>query len=415
MNAQIKRADLATYVAMTIIAISGLNLNGLAFMMFGVSQALSPILFAGSLYLVFATGRISARDPVLVSFAVFIFLYLSIGSVSASPQHAPIAYALTYGSSLLIVFGLSAFVSSRMDASEIQYLLRFTKFVLLTASLSVIASGKLNALYINRLSSMDRPGGFFGNANEAGIAAVAALALVLAHPSRHRILNIAGIMIASSAILLSFSKSSLLIALVIPVLVVLLRPNVARIVAVAAGIAGVWFFIEVFVQSSDLGVAGSQFGGSQKARLEEFLDILSGNINEENTTGRTHLWAIAIDRIEQSLLFGHGLGSFHHMIGGVTFDGVWMGAHNVYLMAWGEAGLLAFVALTISMLLYLFHAVRPGAHIFPILYFTILQFDMMAAHNVLGLRFHNVLLGLCMGLMLWERRNGFAHAAGEHK
>ena len=55
-------------------------------------------------------------------------------------------------------------------------------------------------------------------------------------------------------------------------------------------------------------------------------------------------WPLAIERIGESPLFGHGMSRFHRLEGGPPLcDGRPCGSHNVYLMLWGEAGIVPAV------------------------------------------------------------------------
>lgn len=381
-------------VARALILIGGLNLNGVALMMSGHGQLFSPLLLAGSLCLVLISGRAAWRHPLTVLLSVFALLYTGVGALTSVEPLAALSQAVTYASSVLIVLALAAHVSC-LDDPDAERLLRFTKYVLLAASASVLVSTRLAAFYALQLSSVDRNGGFFGNANEAGIVAATALAMTLTAPSKRPWVNLLHAALAAGAVFMTFSKSGIIVSFLVVAIAAVRSRSGVKLLLASGAMAATWLALG-FLSAQD----GLQITGSQKERLGQVLQILSGDVNSRTTTGRTELWSIAADRIEQNPFFGDGLGSFHHMVGGIMNEGVWMGAHNTYLMVWGEAGLLPLFALVGAVCLLLMAVCRRGFHPYGILYFTILQFDMMAAHNVLALRFHNVLLGIVLGLAI---------------
>lgn len=384
-------SDLSSFTARAIVLVAGLNLNGLLFMLTGRGQLFSPLLLAGALYLCLGFGKRISADGTAAAFGAFTAAYIVLGLFfgSFSGWH----YATTYGSSFLLFFGIAAYVSSRRTREEIDAFIAFVRNVLFVSCVSVFFSRELTEVYAEALSSADRNGGFFGNANEAGIVAATTFALVLAAPSRRQWLNVLQMSAALGAVALTFSKSSLLVCGLVLIVHALRRPSLPRLMTAAAVLAAGWLVIGTL---SANGVAG--LSAYQQNRIGQVSDLLAGTISDHTTTGRSTLWSLAADRIEGNFPSGAGLGRFHHMEGGVMQRNVWMGAHNSYLMAWGEAGLPAFALLLATMLLFMTGALRCVSAL-PLLYFVILQVDMMSAHNALGLRFHNVLMGLAVGLM----------------
>ena len=56
---------------------------------------------------------------------------------------------------------------------------------------------------------------------------------------------------------------------------------------------------------------------------------------------RFELWPLALSRILESPLFGHGIAQFHRLAGAQICQlGLPCGSHNAYLMLWGEAGVI---------------------------------------------------------------------------
>ena len=141
-------ADLSAAVARLLVVITGLNLNGFTYMMTGLDQAFSPVLLAGSFYLVLGFGRWAVRDSTAIAFATAILLYLGFGTLFSGidAPEAQIQYGLTYASSVLLFMGMAAFVSSRSNEREILSFVRFTKYTLLLSCASVLFSHELHSV-----------------------------------------------------------------------------------------------------------------------------------------------------------------------------------------------------------------------------------------------------------------------------
>ena len=110
------------------------------------------------------------------------------------------------------------------------------------------------------------------------------------------------------------------------------------------------------------------------------------------------MWAFAAEKALSVFPFGTGMNTFHAIEGGIMGARNWLGAHNTFLMIWGEAGfvvLLAFLALTVALAMACLRSPRPR---FSLYLFTIFLVSAMTSHEALELRFMNVVLALMLGL-----------------
>jgi hypothetical protein len=252
-----------------------------------------------------------------------------------------------------------------------------------------------------------RMAGFFGNPNEAGFAAAAALALVLGLPYRSRILNLVATILCAVAIALTFSKTALIVGIVIVAIAtlrflrgpaLLLTPIIALMI-----IQTVQQPREVFDTLANQTVV--ELSADQKRRLREVGYVLSGDLTDAATTGRTVVWGIGVERIMEALPAGYGLGSFHFLQGGVYARGGaserahWHGVHNAFLMYFGEGGFIVGL-LFISFFAALIVKAAMGASLrFEWLWIAVLLAASMSTHGVLALRFVNLMIGVLIGVL----------------
>ena len=100
-------------------------------------------------------------------------------------------------------------------------------------------------------------------------------------------------------------------------------------------------------------------------------------MNEETTTLRSEGWEIAFGKILNRPIFGNGLGRLHNMK-----DHNGLGVHNVYLILWGESGIIPFLLLLVMIFYFFFK----GHFIFrdPGLSFLITGFLLVMAVHLYG-------------------------------
>jgi O-antigen ligase len=395
-------ATLSRVAAWAIIAICGLNLNGLMYMLLGVGQSFSVVLLLAAGYLILRSGGRALVDPTCRSFVIAILSYIAFGSFFSifSSSEEPFKYLLVYLPSAAIILAIVCYLSGRELDSVLRVDLIFLKYILLGASGSVWFSDLLFFHYQYPPLAADRYSGFFGNPNEAGIVSVAAMAVVLAKPTKYVFFQLAHVFIITGALFFTFSKSSFLLFFVIIFFYCVLTQKkavFAQLAFTSLVVFAGWEWIRSLIPELTL---------SQQVRVDQVLQLVTtGEVSNETTTGRTFLWNFAIDKISHKFPVAYGFGEFHYLEGGIRELGVWQGAHNTYLMVLGEAGFIAFVALVVANVRLLKMSLKYRSFVFIFFYFIILQWDMMSAHNILGLRFHNMLTGFCLGLILLLQRN----------
>ena len=219
-------------------------------------------------------------------------------------------------------------------------------------------------------SDFGRYAGFYINANVAGFICITGYA------STYGLKNVGTKLIVqflfTLAGLLTFSRTFIVIWLVINLISLKINIRNIRIFGLGFLIVGSLFFIDEMV-------------GLNNPRFEQLRSILN---NEEvstedlNADSRSDTWALFYDQILDSPLIGNGYGSFSGK------EGYDMGVHNSYLMILGEAGIIPFVLFVayIGYLLamsLLYFKKKPNL----IMQAIALSLFLMANHNFFGFYF----------------------------
>lgn len=408
---------------LTVICL--LNINGVVWMVFDQEAQVSFVMLGSAVFLVVLAGRYAWSLPFgLLMGALVTYIALGMLFSDTSPvADNPAPYVRAYGGALLVLWAATGYTASLVDSDKRSLsFLRFVRGTLLVAAASVWFSPILYQYYINvplAFSLEERMSGFFANPNEAAMVSVFAVVFVQEMPLRNRLLQWLALVVSSVAVFLTFSKTGM------TCVIIYLAWNLVR----KAKRFGLIFIpliavVAILLVQDPEGVLGGiaespmlQLGAAQQNRILAIGDILGGQIDEETTTGRTYLWQLAATRAWETFPLGNGLGSAHHMVGGLLQLDGWQGAHNTFLMIWNESGILPvllLIAATVSMLSRtlrhpLWHLMLPTL--------IVLLVDVMATHTALSTRYHNIVIALILGLLAHERihrsstRNSWTSAA----
>lgn len=392
--------------ARLLVFLIGLNVNGVLNLWLGLGQPVSFLIFASAIYLALSINPEKAlKSLAFKAFFVSIISYLLLGSVFYSNFDSvsePARYWRAYGSTLLIVYALSAYIARLPTIQDYENIIAFTRNIFFIAGASVWLSPWLYTLYVNLPPSAEqRMGGFFGNPNEAAMVSLLGIALVILQPYKRSVINFLVVAVLIVSVLLTFSKTGMLLLLVIAfVWGVSALKGFRLVMALAVLPLGILALndlpntLSLLVDSPML-----DLDPSQKRRIMVLPTVLAGEINQETTTGRTFLWGLALKSVIETFPLGLGLGSMHHIIGGLEEFGVWQGAHNTFLMVAGESGVLPLLLIIFSFgSLFLgilaVNAVRLGLFFA----FLILLVDMFVTHGAMATRYHNLGVALLFGI-----------------
>jgi hypothetical protein len=383
------------------------NLNGMLYMLLGVLQLMTPILIlciavlSLNLYPKFFKGM----GIVGQIYLCVIVGYVILGFVALINNGAEfkMTYIITNVISVITVMCIAAFTYSYLEVRKNSFVKPLFYMVLLSTC-SIPFSPLLLKIYKIPPAEIARGFGFFANPNEGGILSVIGLGLLLATKLPGYLKIVFYCILLANAVL-TFSKSAMLLFAMVSFVTFLTSSSKVKFrysfVILGAFIIAA-YTAPIFYENLDR---------VQKRRIDQVMAIaIQGEINADTTSSRSELWEIGLDKINDNVLFGNGLGELHHMKGGISSLGVDQGVHNVFLMLWGEAGLFVLMGFIFFCCAYLFNWITllktmPKELLtVTMVSFICLFMDMMSAHNVLNLRMHNLFLGMSIGLFAYYNR-----------
>lgn len=324
----------------------------------------------------YALVHFSAGMGSMLSYSTFfsIIVYYFLAS-----KEKPALHFVVFG----ILFSLiSLFVDTQYADT---FLVTFTKyFIFIIMVPSVIKDLKNEEIYITLLIGClsilyeaifvsgigGRYSGFYLNANLAAYACI--LGYTFGLSIQNRKLKFVGQLLFSIGGLVTFSRTFLLIWVLINLLTVLTNFRNIYKIFVCIGIFALFI----------------TFGGQldlNTQRLTAFSDVLSGKIDPKMKEGaRTETWAMYYEKILDHPLWGSGYKAFSGQTGGgeSNYFNIRVGVHNTYLMVIGEAGIFAllyFLWIYGYMLINGIYFFRQNPSIFFITFSLMLY--MMTIHN----------------------------------
>ncbi|PHI20727.1 hypothetical protein CEQ90_06660 [Lewinellaceae bacterium SD302] len=405
------------------------NLNGVVFLILGVTAPLSPIiLFLAGLIIAVSLFRLKIEISSLSMnlFLLFIVVYIVFGllvlSFDASELHptTSIYSTIRYYIPSLLILAASYFATRvYLRAGESRRLLRLLiGLCIFTAGFTILAPelGLTEYYTYARASSLksERQSGLFANPNEAGAFGVYLLVLLLAgwgYFKRKAWVCLIFIPVAVYSTFISFSRASIIFTVFIILLYVLyhvkiffafksVHPFRAALSSLALVAATIFVVSNFFSYVNQLSYA-------QRTRLLQVAKLASGEVNEKTTSERSVLYTYAFEKIGQRPLTGYGLGTYHR----INFRGTYndIGVHNTHLLILGEAGVFVYLLFFASFAILAWKGwVHPHQAIgFLILGVVAIFFINVAGagHNALNNRTSNVLIGVACALAQYRPKS----------
>ena len=326
-----------------------LNLNGMFLIFFGINALFSPLLLLVSLHgIVIALKKnIRLNNSMLNLYFFAIVLYLIISSASSFKTITEIEYYnyISYLANIPIMLFLFSYCSYYISKFGFEKLLKkvYSFFLINLFLVSIIYFFDFDFHPSKDYLKTFRFSGNFANPNELASFSIFTIILTFYNANIKKLNLIFSIIIISISfyfILISFSRSGIIFALVL-ILFSLLQISSKRnfffsILFFSLSLLVYNLFFESFINNLSL---------SQQYRLQPILNIFETGITNELSTGRFEYWIIAQDKIISSPLFGSGFGSFHRI------SEIGLGVHNTYLMIIGESGIFPFFLLIIFLTL----------------------------------------------------------------
>jgi O-antigen ligase len=396
-----------------VLLFAGLNLNGAFLLFLGTEALLSPFILLLTIIMCVKYARASKISASYTLFALTIASYLLFGALAGIlTSSLQTRYITSYGATVVLVSAIYFWLAS-LDEEGLNRILIILKNILFVSCLLVILSDVIRPYQVvpevpgldaeqimQGVESADRASGLFENPNEAAMIALYCIVLVAALPSRSILVRLLQGAVAVVALIMTFSKTGMLVLLLLTALFILTRRSFVALVlsglAIVAAFSALWF-----VFNNDL----LNLSWEQRERLSDVLNLAGGEFNTRSTTGRNVLFEMGFDKIAANLPWGAGLGEFHAMEGGIRkiAGGIelneWLGIHNTYLMILGEGGIFPLLML-LAFLISLLARGATAPHRTIVFGFTIiLMADMGVGHHVLLLRFANVVIAVILALV----------------
>lgn len=342
----------------------------------------------------------------MLSYGTFlsIIAYYSLGN-----KQMPVAHFILFG----ILFSFISLIAGAQLSET--FLVTFIKYFLFIAMASTVLKDVKNieiygVLLIGSISIIyeavfitgigGRYSGFYLNPNLAGFASILGYTFGLTIDRKE--FKIPGQILFSIAGLVTFSRTFLLIWILINLLSVLISyKNIFRII--------VCLVLFVFFLS-----LGNKLDLNTQ-RMQAFSSILGGKVDQDLKEGsRTETWALYYEKILNNPLWGNGYHTFSGETGGTEAGGRFVikaGVHNTFLMIIGEAGIFL---LLYFLLIYGYIFVN-GVRFFKVnpsiffLSFSLVSF-MLTNHNY----FDNYLV-LFTSLWLYHETDNLKNSAGNRE
>jgi hypothetical protein len=248
-----------------------------------------------------------------IRFIVFglLFFFISL-CVSADNTDTFLITLIKY---FVILMGVN--VVKQVSRNELFYILQF-------GALSII----YEAIFLTGING--RFSGFYLNANPAGFACILGYTVSLFMENKK--LKILGQLLFTIAGFATFSRTFLLIWVVINLLSLLINLKNAYSIILGIALFGIFLSVET---KSDLSTK----------RVGAFSALLDGKLDDDlKKEPRTETWAVYYDKILDKPFFGNGYHSFSGEVFGTEDNSytVHNGVHNTFLMVIGEAGFFVF-------------------------------------------------------------------------
>lgn len=289
------------------------------------------------------------KSQVLTSWLVFYGVLVFSSSYSFVPSHAAVASI-----SILASFLFVCMVCVRHGPDRLVDVLVWSGLAMCIASLAVYVAvpefGRLATWEGDDFVLTSRLQGVFGAPNGAGSVAGALIFLTavfyMGRPDASRPIGYATLITALLCLLLSNNRMALACLILSSLLYYMLSGQFGRKLVFLVSL-GILLILPVLLFPEEI------FG--LLSRTGDADEISSG-------TGRSRIWAVVLDMIPKSWVFGYGYASAIHVLS--THPDLFAAAahcHNLYLEVMFGSGIIGFAALVWSIVTSFVLAIRIGA------------------------------------------------------
>lgn len=347
----------------------------------------------------------------------YLFIGLGTAFVIDFPWYAkdPL-FTLRIGLAALIVIATALGASVTLRQIGVERLLKGILAVLTVSCILILVTPLLrDHLYAPpphlrdvRWISSHRFAGFFVDPNAAGTVCCYTVALALSSfvSGTHRTFSVMALVLGTTAGLLTFSRLSVLTLVII--FMFFLCFSVLSHCRKGTSVA-MWLIIIILGTAVFAAVRLEALPVKQKQAFRIIaLKRLFDPSRESFEMRPRVLWPLALSRIAESPLFGHGILRFHYLKGAPRCRlGTLCGAHNSYLTLWGEAGVIPLVLFLLfigSVLWVSFTLPESVTSILVISWVAIFALACATNDTVLYSPWHAFIVGSSCALIAFARR-----------
>lgn len=338
-------------------------------------------------------------------FLFFLFSFISLGSINTIfYQGIGHLYGeLRYYLPTIIIYLVSyRVISSLRNMDELTNIIHSIVMLIgVNAVLILISIFFKYDFHEQGVMDVDRAVGLYSNANRAGYVSAIGQALsiymLIANHSKKRNQFMLLYVITMIAAFSTFSKGASIVTLILAIhFIYYLSRNqreswiqyrkYARRVVLFLLVGGLTLIIYFERFQSNLST-------EQANRLNQLEQLFQGTINDETTTHRSEIGAYAWSLIQSEWVLGYGLGTFRQM-------DIGNGTHNIYLLIWGESGVIAIILYICFLIVWYISAIKIKDSIYRMLMVNILIIFIISgfvAHTLLVNKPYIIVLGVLMG------------------
>lgn len=415
----IKRSTLLNLCFAGIAFVVFSNLNGIVYVLFGISSAFSSLILIFCLIIIYYLYDYKKIIFPHYAFNATIILFIGMGTISwmffshGIEHHKSSYYAVFRKTlpSLILTYAVYKYMIYAIDRGKGLNALYLVTFSLLFVALIIPLDNALDIIKISfsKGGGGSRNSGFFYDPNVAGVHNNLTLCFVLffiLNSKRFSLFFLLSVPAVLYSVFLTFSKAAIISGLSIMLLFFLFNLlNITRMLkarrrrfvwALVIIIAGVIYAIPSIIEY------GSELNYTQLKRLDQIRRLASGQFDSETTTLRSDVWQEAVELISAQPITGYGISFFHYL------PKATLGPHNTYLLVWGEGGIFPIIALLTFIITVYYRAVfwvRDPSYRFLIitLFFIITIEYYMASHTGLSNSEIACMLGVIFALLKTQR------------
>ncbi|MFC4097903.1 O-antigen ligase family protein [Euzebyella saccharophila] len=286
------------------------------------------------IYFLFAKSRVSIPIPFLILTLLY-FIFSGLNPIYGIGENDLLK---EFVRSIVVVL-FSAQVLKDSTKKEIYYIL------LIGASSIIINAVIFPLANANFYPTYGRYSGFYLNPNFAG--SICVIGYALSYLIKHSVLRLSGQFILTIAGVFTFSRTFILIWLLINIIAIIRSKK-----NLVTPIVGAGAFIFFFTISSMLSLNEERFNAIESIFSSD-KEVQTETLEEDS---RTQTWAIYTDFILEKPFFGNGYYSFQTKAPGLP------GVHNAYLMIFGESGIIPFSIMLGIYTFILFQSLKTFKH-----------------------------------------------------